>query len=328
MAGVTKKSGAANSARGRTFRETWGESWIAKLRTLPEALFQECVGRLQEGESAIGVARWLLTVPDRGGMKKVTNIHTMRRYLEVLRVRVREAKKKLPLPAVDPKKLRKLVAEESKRADNVVAISGGPMQPPPASKTDGQDESASIVQFLVNENAKLGESKQWLRATAAINWERFKAGAEMEKRIKMPIDTVNRISQQIINCADACTRLDMAAIARQKHLGTKTMENFDPISIDGVRVDQPAKAQVVNAGPVTVPAAAAPAQPADKPKELLPRLQELLQEVRAMKVEDRMLMRTVLYQVLELMGLKLEMKRAGEEAQKPDPQPEGDKANE
>lgn len=310
------------------FREKWEENWLARLRTLPEPVYRECIRRLQGGEPAIATSRWLLDLPNRGGLQGVTKLHTMRKYLEVLRARVRAAKKKVPPPAVTAKQLKKIVEEECQRVDNVVAISGGPMQPPPVSKADGQDEPASIVQFLVNENAKLGESRHWLRATAAINWKRFKAGAAMEKLVGMPSDTVNRISQQITNCADACTRLDMAALARQKHLGTKTMENFDPISIDGVRVDQPAKAQVVNAGPVTVPAAAAPAQPADKPKELLLRLQELLQEVRAMKVEDRMLMRTVLYQVLELMGLKLEMKRAGEEAQKPDPQPEGDKANE
>jgi hypothetical protein len=202
-------------------------------------------------------------------MQGVTNIHTMRRHLEVLRVRVRAARKNVPRPAVIVKQLKKIVEEECQRVDNVVAISGGPMQPPPVSKPDGQDESASIIQFLVNENAQLGECKNWLRAAAAINWKRLQAGVAIEKRLKMPLDCVNRISQQLINATDAYTRADMAALARQKLLGTTPMEDFDPITIDGVRVDQPT--QVVNGGQVTMPAPMpAAAQSADKPSDLPP----------------------------------------------------------
>jgi hypothetical protein len=147
----------------------------------------------------------------------------MRRHLEVLRVRVRAARKNVPRPAVTVKQLKKIVEEECQRVDNVVAI----------------------------------------------NWKRLQAGVAIEKRLKMPLDCVNRISQQLINATDAYTRADMAALARQKLLGTTPMEDFDPITIDGVRVDQPT--QVVNGGQVTMPAPMpAAAQSADKPSDLPP----------------------------------------------------------
>ena len=70
-----------------TFREKYANHWLARLRTLPEPVFRECVHRLQDGESAMAVTRWLLGVPDRGDLREVKKVHTMRRYLEVLRER-------------------------------------------------------------------------------------------------------------------------------------------------------------------------------------------------------------------------------------------------
>jgi len=86
------------------------------------------VRRLQDGEPAISVTRWLLTVPDRGDLHEVTKIHTMRRYLEVLRLRVLEAQKNAPPAAVTTKECKQLVEKERQRVDNDIAILGGPLK--------------------------------------------------------------------------------------------------------------------------------------------------------------------------------------------------------
>jgi hypothetical protein len=340
MAGATDKSGAA-AARGRTFREKWAGNWLARLRRLPEPVFRECVRRLQEGDTAIAVARWLLTLPNRAGMQGVSNLHTMRRYLEVLRVRVRAAKKKVPLPAVTANQLKKMVEQERQGVDNEIAIEGGPMKrepepilappdapaerepanviatggepmkyeeaspaPPPPVRPEDRPvrQTMSMIDYVVARNAKASDRRTWLSAVAESNWERLQLARWLEEKVKMPLAEATKISNVMISAADAYTRAELAGITKQKLLGTNAKENVNPLTIDGVPLDQ-----------------------------LPPRLQHLRQQVGAMTVQDRMLIRAVLDQVLHIMDLKLKIKRAEDAkaaAAPPDPPPEGGKANE
>jgi hypothetical protein len=144
----------------------------------------------------------------------------------------------------------------------------------------------------------------------------------------MPLELSNKLLQTLSMIIDKGLKAE-AALAKS----SGNWQNFGALTIEGIMADQPAQAQVVNGGTVTtsnpatptpgLASGSAPAPAPDKSKGLPPRLEHLRQQVGAMKVEDRMLLRTVLDQVLHIMDLKLKIKRAEEAAAKPpSPPPE------
>ncbi len=204
-----------------TFREKYEHQWLSRLRTLPEPVFRECVLRAQRGERAVAIARWLLSVADRGDLRNVTNVHTMRRYTEVLRTHVLRAKKNLPPTPVTTKELELMVEQERRRIDNEVAIHGGPLQreQPPAGNPDAAAQNnghssrrhtPSMIEYLVQRNAETSEQIVWLNSVAQLNWERLHLALLVEEKKEVPIAETTKISQQIIKAAEATTRAILA----------------------------------------------------------------------------------------------------------------------
>src|SRR4051794_25120886 len=83
---------AGSKSRKYNKREQQGDNWLRQIKTLPTPTYEECVRRFLEGQSAKSTAHWLLTLPDRGGIQHL-GYHSLRAYLQVLRVRVLQADK-------------------------------------------------------------------------------------------------------------------------------------------------------------------------------------------------------------------------------------------
>jgi hypothetical protein len=164
-------------SEAKTFAERYENNFLERLRTLPESVFRQCVFRLQDGESAISVARWLLTIQNRGGMQSVDKLHTLRRYMEILARHVRRLKINLPPPAVTTKELQEIVEQERRRVDNEIAIAGGPL--------NGQLQS--IIDAMMNDHAKACDRRQWLQLTAAVNIKRLQLTHSLEEKCKLPL---------------------------------------------------------------------------------------------------------------------------------------------
>lgn len=220
-----------------SFRQKWAESWLRRLRTLPEPAYRQAVARLQRGDTARAVAVWLVTLANRGGMQSVTSVWTAEKYLQVLRERVREAMKKLPLPVVDHKKIGKLMAEERKRIDNVIAISGGPLNretPPDADKPPAEIVQSipppkrrrrTKVEQLVADNAEAWRMLSWVNYALDSIHEGLELCAYWEDKFTMPLEQSNRLLRTMAMIIDRGLRAEAAAA---KASGT-AWENFDAI---------------------------------------------------------------------------------------------------
>jgi len=224
-----------------TFRQRYFDHWLEKVRTLPEPVFRECVRRLQDGEAAISVGRWLVTVPKRGGLQDVTKIHTMRRYIEALRVAVLGAQKGAPPAGVTTKELNKAVEAERRRVDNSIAIMGGPLKrepasasPPPAARPEDASgrSTLTMIEYLVKRNAKNSERRDWLKAIAEINFGRLQLVRFLEEKMKLPLNEGTKISQIMINRAEADSRAALADLQIKKAKQQEAIDNFGAITID------------------------------------------------------------------------------------------------
>jgi hypothetical protein len=253
--------------------------------------FRECVRRLQDGEPAISVTRWLLTVPDRGDLHEVTKIHTMRRYLEVLRLRVLEAQKNAPPAAVTTKECKQLVEKERQRVDNDIAILGGPLKretesasrPIAARPEDASGKRAqTMIEYLVARNAKNSERRNWLKATAEVNFERLQLARAVEEKINMPLSEKTKISQIMINAAEADTRAALAELPINKIKREEALANFDAINLDDKPVDK-ADAHTSDGEPKDAPQSASAATYRASPRllEVIEVLASSSEELRA-----------------------------------------------
>lgn len=213
-----------SDAHGRTFNERYEDNFLARLRTLPEPAFRQCVYRLQDGESAISVARWLLAVPNRGGMQRVDKLHTLRRYMEILARQVLRLKKHAPPSALTTKELQQIVEQEHQRVENEIAIAGGPL--------NGQFQS--MINDIMNHHAKACDRRLWLQATVAMNLRRLQLANFLEEKLKTPILEGTKISQVIIQAAEADMRAELADLNIRKARQDENAKLFGAITLDDV----------------------------------------------------------------------------------------------
>lgn len=73
--------------RGLSQRQRWEHLWIDQLRKLPQ--YREILNRLVMGQSALGVARWLVEQPGKGHLDKVA-LATLRKYLNALKIHLED----------------------------------------------------------------------------------------------------------------------------------------------------------------------------------------------------------------------------------------------
>ena len=81
---------------------SWGGWAVSRVRTLPEDTFHLAVVLLIAGRSASFVARWLLRLPNRGGLQAAT-FHTLRTYLTPINKQVGKWRRSIyvdPVPDV------------------------------------------------------------------------------------------------------------------------------------------------------------------------------------------------------------------------------------
>ena len=217
--------------------------------------------------------------------------------------------------------------------DNAIAMEGEPMKsdasptpPPPAPQDDRTArQNLSMIDYLVARQAQESEPRLWLKCVAEVNWERLQLARWLEDKVHMPLKAADTISGTIIKAAEAASRAELAASARHKQLGTRAMETFDSITIDGVLVNPPATAQQVKPPPVAATQARPPAPAPDAPvpaseastdalppvnPHLPPDLQERERRFRQLTVEDRMLLGTALDEMVHIIRLKKEQRAA------------------
>jgi hypothetical protein len=268
-----------------TFNERYENNFLAKLRTLPEPIFRECVFRVQDGESAIAVARWLLAIPNRGGMQSVNKLHTLRRYVEVLARHVLKLKMNVPPAAVTPKELQQIVEQERRRVDNEIAIAGGPL--------NGQVQL--MINDMMNQHAKASDRRLWVRATAAVNLQRLQLAVYTEEKAK-PIAEATKISQVIIQAAEADMRLELADLnVRKAKQDAENEDLYGAINCAGELVKgQPA---AVNSGPAPGTQSAV----AEPTYFVLPAMSEYIEALINISPAGRMITNAVIDSALELM---------------------------
>ena len=220
-----------SEAHKKLFNERYENNFLVRLRTLPETVFRQCVFRVQDGESAISVARWLLAVPNRGGMQSVNKLHTLRRYVEILARHVLKLKMNSPPPAVTTKELQQIVEQERRRVDNEIAIAGGPL--------NGRFQS--MINDMMNHHAKACDRRRWLQATVAMNLQRLQLTHFLEEKLKAPIAEGTKISQVIIQAAEADMRAELADLNIRKAKQAENAQQFGAFELDygPVKKEQP-----------------------------------------------------------------------------------------
>jgi hypothetical protein len=215
-------------ARKTKFRDKWADHWMARVRTLPPTIYRECCRRLLEGQPAVSVAAWLLTVPNRGSLRTIDNLGSMRRYLELLRNVLREAEKKVkpsipPLP-LDPRQVRKLLKDDRRRLDNVVAINDAvsgaqdepkPEPPPPAVAKPAvprKRERRTIEERMVEACLRIRGAQEWNAYVMLGIHDRLELCAVMEEELQMPMQEATRLLHAGVANINALTRAKLAAL--------------------------------------------------------------------------------------------------------------------
>ena len=109
---------------------TWNEHYVARCRTLPDNIYRECIRRLETAEPCITVARWLLKIPNRGGLSGCNSERSLCRYMDALRTGVRQVKKEWDKAAAVWWRLvqeaENDVTEAASQVNYIISIGGGP----------------------------------------------------------------------------------------------------------------------------------------------------------------------------------------------------------
>jgi hypothetical protein len=201
-----------------TQRQRRGESWLRRLRLLPDEVFEQVVRRLQYGATAKDVAQWLTTQPDRGGLEHHA-YNTLRLYLQCLRERIfhLDHQRKNRKRAI--RRMAKAVHQVRAQANNTISIervletvagTADPQRPLP------KDDTLNKVEKEVVHLLAATTTREVLLLTYQVNKERLRAPLELEEQLKLPLDSVTRITGKIIEAGKALTGEHLAITARMK----------------------------------------------------------------------------------------------------------------
>ena len=212
-------------------RQRYGESWLRRLRSLPSPVLELCIRRLQYGLSPKEVAGWLMTVPDRGGLQKHA-FNTLRLYLQCLRERIFQLDQQRKNRKRAIRRLAKILVEEQTKAGNVISIRAAQQNienglsqgiPPPISKKDAMDRAAERLTLSLATTS----TREVILLTYEVNKERLRDPLDLEEKMKLPLDTVTRITGKMIEAGNALTREHLAITARMKVNASTSAEDSD-----------------------------------------------------------------------------------------------------
>ena len=180
-------------------RQRYEQAWIMKLRRTPQ--FRELVRRLVKGDPVWGIARWLMTCPERGELSGCS-FETLRKYLTALAFRVRENadwSERLDLGDFEKGAVHAhLQAKVSAAVKNL---------PDPAGFDDLRKTVAEEVQRL--------DTMTMLRYCFVIQNQRLNELLELEKRAKLPLPQGNKIIKVLVQIAVEIGKLELGE-ARQR----------------------------------------------------------------------------------------------------------------
>lgn len=220
-----------------TQRQRRGESWLGRLRLLPDDLFAQVLQRLQCGTTAKDAAKWLLTQPNRGGCQHLS-YNSLRLYLQYLRAKVLELDKQRRKQREQLLgKLADGLERERERIDNVMAINaaceGVPPEPPkPKTKRKQRLENMArlreVTRGMSTRDMYITEFAMH-HARAEMTNEAF----ELETGLLVP--EVTKAGRAAIAALDGIVKLEHNEIERMKANASVPVENS--AAIDGDPAD-------------------------------------------------------------------------------------------
>lgn len=71
MSNIERQQHPSHFVASQTIREKFRRYRLWRLRTLPDHVYRELIDRLHRGHACFSLAKWVLKLPDRGGMQNV-----------------------------------------------------------------------------------------------------------------------------------------------------------------------------------------------------------------------------------------------------------------